>query len=87
MDKIVSAHYVLSLLLFVSLFLLTLTAKTYTNENQSHRFVHYTLEYPPYWQIDNNQLAGLQYWMSKVIYEAANLDVDFMVFPYARLVS
>ncbi len=88
LGKVVSANYVLSLLLlFVSLFLLTLATKSYADEGQSGRFVHYTLEYPPYWQIDNNQLTGLHYRMSKVIYEAAKLDVDFMVLPYARIVS
>lgn len=46
---------------------------------------HYTLHYPPYWNVSESGLSGYHYNMSKTLYDKADLDVNFVVMPYARI--
>lgn len=49
------------------------------------KVTHYTLHYPPYWQVSDSGLSGLHYDMSKILYAKAGLEVNFVVMPYARI--
>lgn len=46
---------------------------------------HYTLYYPPYWEVNEGQIEGLHAKLSRRLYTQAGLDVALEKVPYARI--
>jgi len=46
---------------------------------------HYTLYYPPYWDLNGSDITGLHANLSRKLYREAGLDVDLASVPYARI--
>lgn len=75
---------VLSIILRLGLCALFLTRSTVW-ATELKEVTHYTLHYPPYWQVNDGELRGYHYDMSKALYNKAGLKANFVIMPYGRI--
>lgn len=53
--------------------------------NEKIKVTHNVLHYPPYWQVDGNEITGYHYNLAQALYLEAGLEPNYVVMPYARI--